>query len=369
MKKFTSILLIFVLCLGLAAMTGCGGGNEELKSPYADITLSEYITLPDYSTFTVEEAVKRDFTDAEVEAEIQKILKSYATEETVKEGTVAEGDTIVIDFAGTLEDGTTDDGMMAADYTLGPIGKAGFIDGFEAGLVGVAVGETVSLDLEFPDPYSVNPDYSGMGVTFEVTVKSKKVEVIPELTEEFVKENSEVKTVDEYRALVKDKMIQSDEESQLYDLKTELYGRIVEEAELLQYPDGAVDKQMEALKADYESMASTYGYENWDEFRDAYFQMEQSEFDEQLKLYAESLVKSEMVIYAVAEKEGITLTEEEYEAELQKMLELAGFKDDAEFQTYFGMTIREYADQYSMDRDMIMTKWLDVVYDRLLENA
>ena len=368
MKKFTSILLIFVLCLGLAAMTGCGG-SEELKSPYADVNLSEYITLPDYSTFTVDKVVKTEFTDAEVDAEIEAILESYATEETVKEGTVAEGDYLVIDFAGTLEDGTTDDGMTAAEYTLGPIGNAGFIDGFEEGLIGVAIGETVSLDLQFPDPYSVNPDYSGMGVTFEVTVKSKKVEVIPELNDDFVKENSDKKNVEEYRAYVKEQMELEDEESQLYDLKNELYARIVDETELLQYPEGAVDEQVELLKTDYESMASTYGYEDWDEFRDAYFMMDQTEFDEQLRLYAESLVKSELVIYAVAEKEGITLTEEEYEDELLEMLQLAGFADDKEFETYAGITIREYADQYKMDRDIILTKWLDAVYDRLLANA
>ena len=369
MKKITSILLIFVLCLGLTMMTGCGDGNKEVKSPYADITLSEYITLPDYSTFTVEGTVTPVISDAEVDAKIQKILESYATEETVKEGVVEKGDYLVIDFAGTLEDGTTDDGMVAAEYTLGPIGNAGFIDGFEEGLIGVSVGETVSLDLQFPDPYPTKEEFSGMGVTFEVTVRSKKVEVVPELNEEFVKENSDVNTIEEYRSYVKAQLEAEDLEAQLYDLKRELYAKIVDETELLEYPDGRVADREKVLRADYEAMANSYGYQNWDEFRDAYFQMDQSEFDEQLKLYAESMVKSEMVIYAVAEKEDIALTESEYEEELQNMLEAAGFKDAAEFQSYAGMTIREYADQYDMDQDIILTKWLDVVYERLLKQA
>ena len=369
MKKFTSILLIFVLCLGLASMTGCGSSDKELTTPYSDITLSEYVTLPDYSTYTVGTPAASEFTDADVEEEIQAILESQATEEKVTEGVAENGDYLIIDFAGTLADGTTSDGMTAAEYELGPLGGAGFIDGFEAGLMGVAIGETVTLDLQFPDPYTVNEELSGQPVTFEVTIKSKLVDVVPELNEEFVKENSDVDTVEEYRAYVKEQMELADQENQLYDLKNELYSRIVEETELVKYPEGSVEDEMESLQSDYESMATSYGYEDWDSFRDAYFQMEQSEFEEQLKLYAESLVKSEMVIYAVAEKEGITMTEKEYEDELQEMLELAGFTDDEEFQSYAGMTIREYADLYKMDRDMLLTKWLDAVYEKLEKEA
>lgn len=366
MKKFTSMLLVLVLSLGLVSMTGCGGsGDEELANAYAELDLSEYITLPDYDAFTAGEPEVTEITEEDVDAQIADILEQAATQEEVKDGTVEEGDYLVIDFAGTLEDGSTVDGMNAEDYELGPIGNAGFIDGFEDGLIGAAVGETVSLDLQFPDPYSVNTDLSGKPVTFEVTIKSKLVEVVPELNDEFVKENSDVKTVAEYRAYVKEQMELADYEGQLYDLKQELYEKIANETELLKYPEGLVEEQITTLNTDYRSMASTYGYEDWDTFRNEYFQMDQAEFDEQVKLYAESLIKADMVIYAVAEKEGITLTEKAYEDELQKMLEMAGFASDDEFKSYSGMTIREYADSYHMDRDILLTKCLDAVYERI----
>jgi len=365
MKKLTSLVLILVLSLSLFTMAGCGSSSKELTNPYENINLEEYITLPNYDTFTVGEPEVSEATDAEVEEQIQLVLEGAATQEHVTQGTVEEGDNLVIDFAGTLEDGSTLDGMNASDYTLGPIGNAGFIDGFEEGLIGVAIGETVSLDLQFPDPYLNNEDLSGKPVVFEVTIKSKLIDVIPELTDEFVAEISDVDTVDEYRSYVKEQMELSDYEGQLYDLKQELYSKIVDETELLKYPENRVKEQQETLTADYEAMAETYGYSEWDEFRDAYFQMDQAEFEEQLRLYAESLVKSEMVIYAVAEKEGIVLTEEAYEQELQNMLDMAGFESDADFQDYAGMSIREYADSYDMDRDILLTKWLEAVYDRL----
>lgn len=364
MKKIISVMLVLVLSLGLVSMTGCGS-SKELANDYENLNLSEYITLPDYDTFTVGVPEAVEITDADVDAQIETILEQSAGQQEVKEGKVEEGDYLVIDFAGTLSDGSTLDGMNAENANLGPIGNAGFIDGFEEGLIGVEVGETVSLDLQFPDPYLNNEELSGQPVVFEVTVKSKLETVVPELDEEFVKENSDVDTVEEYRAFVKEQMETAEYESQLYDLKQELYSKIVDETELLQYPEDIVEARIRSLRADYESMASTYGYEDWDTFRDEYFQMEQAEFDENLKLYAESMVKSEMVIYAVAEKEGMSLTEKEYEEELQKMLEMAGFKNDADFEAYAGMSIREYADEYDMDRDILLTKWLDVVYERL----
>lgn len=364
MKKLFSVALVLVLSMGLVAMSGCGGSDGELPNDYADLNLSEYITLPDYSTFKAGVPEESVITDADVDAEIEEILKNAAYQEEIKEGKVEEGDTLVIDFAGTLSDGSTLENMNASDYELGPIGNAGFIDGFENGLIGVAVGETVSLNLQFPDPYTVNEELSGQPVTFEVTIKCKLVEVTPQLDDAFVKENSDVDTVEEYRVYLKEELEISDQESQLDGLKEELYSRIVAETELLKYPQDIVEAKIRTINADYESMANTYGYENWDAFRDDYFMMDQAEFDENVKLYAENMTKAEMVIYAVAEKEGVSLTEKEYEEELQKMLELSGFESDEAFKQYTGMTIREYADAYDMDVDILLTRWLDQVYER-----
>jgi len=369
MKKIISITLVLMLSLGLISMTGCGSSDEskELPNDYAELNLSEYIVLPDYDTFAVDTPEPAEITDADIDAQIETILEDAAVQEEVKEGTVEEGDYLIIDFAGTLSDGSTLDGMNAEDYKLGPIGSAGFIDGFEDGMIGMSVGETVSLDLQFPDPYLNNEELSGQPVIFEVTVKSKLVDVIPELNDEFVAENSDVKTVAEYREYLKAEMETAAYDSELESLKEKLYSQIVDETELLKYPQDIVEAKIRTINADYEAMANTYGYESWDEFRDDYFMMDQAEFDENVKLYAENMTKAEMVIYAVAEKEGISLTEKEYEEELQEMLDMSGFESDEAFQQYTGMTIREYADAYDMDVDILLTRWLDVIYERLAE--
>ena len=364
MKKIVSVFLIFVLCMGLTVMTGCSK-DEPLPNDYEGMDFTSYITLPDYNTYTVDEPSPEKVTDADVEAKIESFLTGFAKNEEVKEGTVAKGDNLIVSYKGTLADGTTQDGMNTEETTLGPVGSAGYIDGFEDGLIGAAVGETVTLDLQFPDPYPNNTELSGKDVTFEVTVKSKVVKVLPELTDDFIKENTDYKTVDAYRAALREELEAEAMDEALYNLKNELYADIYDETEVIAYPEGFVDSAKEKIQANYDEIAESYGYTSWDDFRDDYFRMDQAEYEENLKLYAESTVKSELVIYAVAEKEGVVLTEKEYEAELKALLTEAGFADDAAFKEYSGMTIREYADEYRMDRDMIMTECVDIIYDRL----
>lgn len=361
MKKVLTMMLMFVLCFGLLTLTGCGG--KEMETPYDGIDLTEYITLPDYDTYTTGEPDVK-ITDENIDAEIKERLEAAATTETVTEGTVEKGDTVKISYKGTLADGTTEDGMNSDEYTL-TLGQANMIDGFQEGLYGATIGEPVKLDLQFPDPYPNNEKLAGKDVTFEVTVLSKDVKVVPELDEAFIKENSDAKTEEEYRKVVKEDLEKEEYDNQLYDLKNEIYKKIVEETEVLQYPEDKVDEQVQSLNDQYKQMATNYGYEDWDKFLKEYFQLEQAEFDEQLKLYAQAIVKQEMVIYAIAEKEDMKVTDKEYEEYLNEMLEVAGFASAEDFESYAGMTIEEYAKAYKLDRDQLLTKELDTIYERL----
>ena len=363
MKKTLSIVLMLVLCLGLLTLTGCGSKEMDIENPFADLDLAEYITLPDYDTYTTSEPVV-EISDEDIEAGITERLEAAKTTEEVKEGTVEEGDTVTISFEGTLADGTTKDGMNSESTKI-TLGQAGMIDGFEEGLYGATIGEPVTLDLQFPDPYKNDEDLAGKDVTFVVTVLSKEVEVVPELDEEFIKANSDVTTEEEYRDYVKGELEKEEYDSQLENLKNELYTKIIEETEVLQYPEDRVTEQAENLKTQYQSMATNYGYEDWAEFLDSYFGMDEAEFDEQANLVAQSIVKQEMAIFAIAEKEGITLTEDEFNDYMDEMLEAAGFEDADTFETYAGMTIQEYAKAYNLDRDLLLTKELDTIYDRL----
>lgn len=358
MKKILSIVLVLSLILGLGLVfTGCGE-----KEPYSKYDLSEYITLPDYNSFDVE-IPEILVTDADIDAQIQKNLEAAADTEIVKEGTVAEGDTVTVKFDGTLEDGTKQDGMKSEGSKL-TLGSGQFIDGFEEGLYGATIGEEVSLDLKFPESYPNNPDLEGKGVTFVVTVLSKEVKVIPELTDKFVKDNSEVDTIAEYRTEVGKALEQAQYDEKLYDIKFDLYSKIIEETKVLKYPEKEVKEQVKEVTKTYKDKAKAAD-KKWEIYLEEDLMVTEDEFNKEAKAYAEELVKQEMIIYAIAEKEGISVTEEEYDAYLQSMLASSGFADEKAFESYAGMSVSEYADLYKLDRDLLLTKELDTIYDRL----
>ena len=361
MKKIVSVSLTAVLAVCMMiALTGCGGGE-----PYEDYDLTEYITLPDYNSYEVEEPEVL-IEDADIEEEIQSRLEEAATTEKVTEGTVEEGDSVTISFEGTLADGSSVDGMSSDSYEL-TLGSGSMIDGFEEGLYGATIGETVTLDLQFPDPYNNNEELSGKDVTFEVTVLSKNVQNVPEFNEDFVKENSDYETVEEYRSSVASDLEEQEYNNQLSTIKEELYMKLVDETEVKKYPEKEVDDYFDELDEYYRYGAETSGYEDWDAFLESQ-DMTQEEYEEQIQLYAEEYVKQEMVIYLFAQVEGVEVTDEEYDQFLQDNLEAAGFESEDDFKDYTGMSLEEYAETARLERNMLLTKELDMLYDRLLDN-
>ena len=359
MKKLLQMSLIAVLVAGMMLVaTGCGGEKE----PYSDYELTEYIKLPDYNSFTTEEPdVVID--DDDIDEEIQSRLDAAATTEEVTEGTVDEGDTVTISFVGTLADGTTEDGMTSEATQL-ELGSGRMIEGFEEGLYGATIGETVTLDLQFPDPYTPNEELSGQDVTFEVTVISKSVKHPPAFDEEFVQANSDYETTEEYRNAVAEELYETEYNNQLANIKQDLYMQLVEETEVLKYPEKEVDDYYEELDDYYHNGVESTG-SDWDSFLESE-DMTQEEYEEQIRLYAEEYVKQEMVIYLFSQVENVVITDEEYEQFLADSLASSGFESDEDFEAYSGMTLDEYAEAMDLRRGMLLDKEIDMLYDRLM---
>ena len=358
MKKILSIILILSLVFGLGVLfTGCGKSE-----PYSNYDLSEYVTLPDYNTYEIT-VPNVEITDADIEDAIQKNLEAATTTEKVTEGTVDEGDTVTVAFEGTLEDGTKSEGMKSEGSSL-TLGSGQFIPGFEEGLYGATIGEEVTLDLKFPDPYQNNEELSGKGVTFKVTVKDKQVKKVPEFNEDFVKNNSDFETIEEYRTELVKALEKAEYEDQLYTIKFDLYSKIVEETEVIKYPDKEVKNQTDVVKQTYKDEAKAAGAK-WEDYLKNTLKVSEDEFNKMSEDYAKEVIKQEMIIYSVAAKEEVVVSDEEYEEYLNSLLISAGYKDAETFKTYTGMSIEEYAETYMLDRDLLLTKELDKIYERL----
>ena len=358
MKRGLKLLLLLALCLAFVMITGCSAGEKDL---YEGLDYDELVTLPDYDEYTVE-PIEVNITDSKIDAEIDERLEAAATEKEVTEGTVEKGDKITISYKGTLADGTSTDGMQSDSSEI-TLGSAGMIDGFEEGIYGAKIGETLTLNLKFPEPYEINEELSGKAVTFEVKVLNKKVTEKAELNEEFVKANSEATTVEEYRKLVADELEKEEYEDSENNRKTELFQQIAENAEVKSVPEEIIEYEKTTCTEAYQQMCDSYGY-TWDEFLDG-MQITQEEYDEQLAVYAEKMAESKMISYALAKKEGVSVKQKEV---IKNLLSLAGADSEKAFEESYGVTPEEYAktyNSYGMKVSMLIDETLQKIYDRL----
>lgn len=332
MKKRV-LALTMILCLVVTmGLTGCGSSN-----PYADMDLSEYVKLGDYKNLEREE-INVSVSDEEVEEQVKADVEATATTEEVTSGKVKDGDTVNIDYEGK-KDGEAFDGGTGTDYDL-EIGSGTFIDGFEDGLIGKKVGSTVDLDLTFPDDYS-SEELAGQDVVFTVTINSIKVETVPDYNDEWVADNSDVKTTEEYEAMVKEELLEEKETTAKNDIITALWQQVIEDTEIIKYPEEEVNAYVEELEKQWQTMAETYGMELEDLW--ASYGLEDEEgYNEYNKGIAQDYVAEQMILYYIAEQEGLTYTDDEAD-ELRQAIEDAGY-DDESFKESYGQEIEPYID-------------------------
>ena len=353
-----------ILITGIAAVVVLAGIIALIllwpkEKPY-DYDLSKYVKVAEYKglEYTVNEV---SVTDEDVDSEIDSRLQAAATTENVTEGTVEDGDTINVAYVGTIDGEAFDGGSTdSSDIT---IGTTQMIDGFTDGLIGHDVGETVTLNLKFPDDYH-NEEVAGKDVVFEVTINSKSIENVPELDEDFVSENSDVDTVEEYRQVVKDELLEQKETQEDLNTKKALWNEIVSGSEVIEYPEKELDEAKKAadnIESQYKSQAESYGME-WDDFLTGYLGMTQEEFDDSKEQYAKDTVLQDMVMYYIVREENIEISDKEYKEYLTDTLEKSGYTEDT-FEQAFGQTIEEYADANQWKAGLLLDKVLDKVME------
>ena len=360
MKKVTVILMVALLAV--CFMTGCGAEKVTPDiAPYDQLNYEEYVELPDYMSYDFK-AEEVEVTDDQVQAEIDSRLQAASTETNeITEGTVQKGDKVRISFKGTLEDGSSPEGMNSDGYEL-TLGEASMIDGFQEGLYGATIGEPVTLDLQFPDPYTMNEELSGKPVTFEVTVLAKLETIQQELNEEFIKKDSDGKAAneEEYRAYIKE-LLQADANDQaLFDAKTGLYQQIVADSKVLKVPEGEVEAMTENLKEQYKNYVESNGVE-WETYLKNIGGEET--FNEGIAQLAETQINNKVVVFGLCDKEGLKLTDAEYTEELLNYVKSAGGESIKDFEEKSGMTIDGFIDMYDLNAEIYLTKVLDKIYD------
>lgn len=341
MKRTLTLLLALFTVF---ALFSCSSDNG--KDPLAyDYDLSEYVTLPDYMGMKFENS---KVTPSDTEIADQK-KADFAGKDVSR--AVQEGDTVVIDFVGK-KDGVAFDGGTSSNYEL-KIGSGNFIDGFEEGLVGVMPGETVDLDLTFPDPYPNNPDLANAAVVFTVTVhyiKTTSTEV-PELTDELVRTFTDYETVAEYEAGIRATLSKGLLQSAVQDF-------LFNGATVIKLPEDALKVYRDRFINIYKDQAAAYGIS----FTDFLKQNGTNEvnFLAQAKQSATNAVTEDLILNAVAREQNISVTEEARERAMEDLLE--DYKDQ-----YSLSTTDDLLELLAEDADTLIFK--RVVLNFLYDNA
>lgn len=317
-----------------------------------DYTALDYVTLGEYKGLTViiePMVVTEEEIDDSIEGEVA-LQDKYAQK---TEGTVAEGDTVNIDYEGKL-DGVAFDGGTAEGYDL-TIGSDTFIDGFEDGLIGVAVGETVDLNLTFPESYG-NTDLAGQETVFTVTVNY--IREMPEITDELVSELSEgaYSTVDGYREYMRQLLQADKDEEQEYNIYVDLMTQLYNTCTVNDYPQELVDYSVTSMNMMYESYASMYGMTLEDMI--AAMGYTEEDFNSAILENVKANLQQELILKAIAEQEGMLLSDDEYASGTEDYAAEYGYESAEEFEAAY--------DKATIETSLLIDKILLYVKDNAI---
>ena len=309
------------------------GTGKELKFN-VEVYVRPDVTLGQYKGLEVEIA-KQKLTDAMIDAEIERDRDKASRTIDVEDRPVENGDTVNLDYAGTI-DGVAFDGGTAQGQTL-VIGSGNFIPGFEEQMVGMAIGEEKDLNVTFPAEYH-SAEVAGKAAVFHVKVNGiQKVEK-PELDDDFAADVSEFDTFEAYKADVVKRLTERIEKSNENAAKNALVDKAVENAEV-DIPRAMIETQGDYMIREMEMNAAYQGIRLDDYLK--YMGMTREALKAQNEQEATRRVKNELVIEAIRKAEGIEPTEEEVEKAIRDQAEVYG-EDVEDFKKNLNESQKEY---------------------------
>ena len=280
----------------------------------AEVVTKPEVKLGAYKDLEVSVEVSKEVTDEDVDARIERERNNLA-ELVLKEGPAAEGDTVVIDFVGSV-DGVEFDGGKGDNFSLG-LGSGQFIPGFEDQLVGHKAGETVDVVVTFPEDYQA-ADLAGKEAKFVTTIHEVKEKEVPALDDELAKDiDEEVETLDELKEKYRKELAEGKEAAYKDAVESAAIDLAVENAEIVELPEEMVHEEVHRSVNEFLGNMQRQGISP-----DMYFQITgttQEDLHKQHEADAEARTKTNLVIEAIAKAEGFEASAEEIEAEISSL--------------------------------------------------
>lgn len=290
----------------------------------AKVTVEPEVKLGQYKDLEVK-AQSTEVTDEEVDAEIKKLQEQQAELVLKEDQPAAEGDTVVIDFEGKV-DGVAFDGGKGENYSL-ELGSNTFIPGFEDQLIGHKAGETVEVNVTFPEEYHAE-DLKGKDAVFETTIHEVKTKELPELDDEFAKDvDEEVDTLVELKAKTRERLEAQKQNAAKEAIQEEVIDKAVENAEIGEIPGAMIEEDVHRQMDQYLAGLQQQGIS-----ADMYYKLtgsSEEDLHKQFENGAQKRVKTNLVLEAIVAAEDIKASEEEINAEIKELAAQYGMEEAA----------------------------------------
>lgn len=349
MRKFNKgCAVVLALALSMSFMTGCGDSNgtsgkldntaskatssdatesadntseefasiEDMIDQYAaDVTLGEYKGM-EY------EAKNTDVTDDEVQAKVDSFVSGLATYDKDTTSVAKSGDTVNIDFVGTVDGEEFEGGNTnGSGYDL-LLGSGSFIDNFEDQIIGHKPGETFTVDVTFPENYSQDKtELNGKAAKFETTLNYIKVNKPATYNDELVANNTSYKTTAEYEAAVREQLKQDKEASALASAQNEVMVAVINNTTIENISAEDVQANADNIISSIKAQAESNGME-YETYLYYYYRYDDVDtFEQYVQQVCEESQKERMVVCAIAKKENISITDDEADKYLSNYAE------------------------------------------------
>ncbi|WP_455937725.1 trigger factor [Gemella morbillorum] len=287
--------------------------KENGVSFEAVVTVKPNVELGEYKHLGIKKE-EVEVTDADVEERLERLLSNQA-EWQIKEGEAKKGDIVVIDFKGFIGDEAFEGGE-AKGYEL-ELGSGSFIPGFEDQLEGKVAPVDTEVNVTFPENYQV-ADLAGKEAKFEVTIHDVKEKVLPELTDEFVKEFSKeaASTVAEYKEKLRGEIKVQKEEAAAKAYSDKVISTAVENAKLT-VPTKLIDQEVNSMFEQFAGNLSRQGlsFELYEQFTGK----GADELKVEMRADAENKIKTSFVLGEIAEVEKVEVTDADIDAEVKEL--------------------------------------------------
>ena len=314
MKKALGIILAAAMLLAL--LCGCSKVAYDKNFEYSDalddngffknIQAEKYVTLPEYKNISIQKELL-EVSESDLNTQIDQILSESPAYERILDRAVEDGDTVNIDYVGSVDGVEFAGGSTGGNGTVVTIGVTTYIDDFLEQLIGHTPGETINVEVTFPDSYPQNQDLAGKDALFVTTInyiQGEELEVT-ELTDEIAKS---------YGFETKDELIEDVSDWIIEQQKLVFFNGIIAEAECKKIPDAVLNYIVNRDLKYYNDYASSYGM-SLDDFMknstgyesvEAYIDAKRADYEKTAVQY--------LAIQAIAEKEGLSVTMEDIAA-------------------------------------------------------